>query len=124
MATVIWKGGASTVAQVQTDEFTGTTWTGGATLTATFTDEGGSTQTVTLATTNVTEEVQRDLFLTVLQNDIQTLPLAITFTSSSTDTIVSTAKIAGVPFYLVISENDAAGGITEVNDGTGSSARS
>ena len=32
MATIVWKGGASTVAQVQTDEFTGGTWNGGASL--------------------------------------------------------------------------------------------
>ena len=124
MATIVWKGGATTVAQVQTDEFTGTTFTGDGTLTATFTDEGGSTQTVTLSTTNVTEEVQRDLFLTTLQANTQSLPSAVTFTTSGTDIIVSTAKVPGIPFYLVIAETDTAGGITEVKDGTGASARS
>ena len=52
--------------------------------------------------------------------------LAITWTASGTDTILATAKIAGVPFVLAASEsaNDTNGTIVHTFDGSGSSVLS
>ena len=68
MTTFIYKGGASTVAGVNTTVFAGGTWTGNGTIRFRMTDEGGSNQDSSLSATNVTSEAQRDLMLTQLQN--------------------------------------------------------
>ena len=127
MADKLWVGGASTVAQVQTDVFAGGAWTGDGTILATMTSEDGtSTQTVSLATTAVSSEAQLDLFLSSLQGSSDTMFQAVTFSKSGADTILSTASVAGTPFYLAITEfsDDTTGTITEVKDGTGASVLS
>ena len=127
MADKLWVGGASTVAQVQTDVFAGGAWTGDGTILATMTSEDGSTtQVVSLNSTAVSSEAQLDLFLADLQGSSETMFQAVTFSKSGADTILSTAKVAGVPFYLAMTEfcDDTTGTITEVNDGTGASVLS
>ena len=54
MADGIWKGGAAIVTGVSETILTGANWSGYGNLTATLTDEAGSTQTSVLATTAVT----------------------------------------------------------------------
>jgi len=119
MATIIWKGGASTVAGVNTTVFAGGTWSGDGVIRFRMTDEAGNNQDSSLTTTIVTSEAQRDLMLTQLQAVTQSLFTAITWTASGTDTILATAKVPGIPFILVASESndDTNGTITHVSNG-------
>ena len=127
MADVIWKGGAAIVTGVSETILTGANWSGDGNLTATLTGEDGSTQTSVLATTAVTLQAQRDLFLTKLQGEVQTLFAAITWSSLSTTTILGTVKVPGVPITTVgstVVDTDTNGGITHNVNGTGNSVLS
>jgi len=124
MGDYIWRGGAAVVTGVSETIFAGANWTGDGALTCTMTAEDGTTQTSVLSTTAVTLEAQRDLFLTQLQGESQNLFAAVTWTSSSTTTILGTAKVPGVPFYSAVADTDTAGGITHNKDGTGNSVLS
>ena len=112
MATKIWLGGASTTAQVDTLTVGGTIENDDVFI-VTLTAEDGTTTSVTVDgpdhggnATSVTAALQSECAAS-------THPLfaAITWTNPTSTTVVATAKVAGVPFYLSVSTTEA-GGVT------------
>jgi len=111
MATKIWLGGASTTAQVDTLTVGGTVETDDVFI-VTLTAEDGTTTSITVDgpdhggnATSVTAALQSEC-------SASTHPLfaAITWTNPTSTTVVATAKVAGVPFYLSVSTTEAGGG--------------
>ena len=107
---IIWQGGASTTAQVNTGTFAGG-WATGTTATTTLTMENGSSTQTVVSTVGATETIEaaRDLHLAALQADTQSLFRRFTFAASSTDKIIYTTKAAyaGIPTAITASETAA-----------------
>lgn len=100
MATVVWKGGATAVTQVETFTLNNDFDDSETLVRMTMTDEAGDTATVDITPDGVDETVIASLWLTALQNSSNVLFAAVTWTSSL-GVVTGTAKIAGVPFYAV-----------------------
>ena len=110
MAEYIWVGGAAVVTQV--DTFTvALTWAAADVLRITLTAEDATTQFVEATSTGTTEETDvRDVMLALLQADVQTLFVQVTWAGSGTLAITGTTKVPGVPVYSAVSSTTAGDG--------------
>lgn len=97
-----WNGGATAVAQVKTIQFT--TSTAADEVTVTMTAEDGSTQAVT----HTVVDSQVNHLAAAIQSACDSSALSlfnqVDFTVS-TDTVTVTAKVAGRPFYLEVTDD-------------------
>lgn len=109
MASVLWLGEASKVTQVDTGTIS-LTWAGTDTMTSTMTAEDGTTtQVVSTVVSSATLETCIDEHLSDLQGSSLSMFKAVAFTKGSTTTIVCTARAAGVPFNLTMTETMGGG---------------
>ena len=111
---IIWQGGASTTAQVDTVQLWTGTWTGDGNITTTITlEDGTNTQTVVTATTNADQTAQRDAHLAALQASGQSMFQRCTWASSGADSFTMTVKaaFAGIPIKQATTDTDTAGSI-------------
>ena len=113
MATTLWQGGTTAVAQIETFALQNDFNNSETALTMTVTAEDGSTtQTVAIDPSGTDESAIAALWKTALDDSTQTLFTPITWTVS-TATVTGTAKIAGVPFYAASSVTGGAGTVTD-----------
>lgn len=112
MATEVWKGGASAVAQVTTftlnDDFNDSETD----ITITMTAEDGSTQTVSITPSGVDESVIATALQVALAASSDTLFLSVTWTVATT-VVTGTAVTAGIPFTAASAVTGGTGTITD-----------
>lgn len=117
MANFRWRGGAATQTQLNTITFSGGPWTGdGVGVTFTLTAEDGPTTEAQVVdvTAAWTDTQVRDAVLTAVQGATTPMFQRVTWASSGGAAITATAKTAGVPFYLGVTESDTAGAAANV----------
>ena len=113
MATTLWQGGTTAVAQVETFTLNNDFNDSETALTMTLTAEDGTTtQTVSIDPSGTDESTIAAAWETALGNSTETLFTPVTW-SVSTNVVTGTAKIAGKPFYAASSVTGGAGTVTD-----------
>jgi hypothetical protein len=116
-----WVGKASRTAEKDEAVFTGT-WANAETVTFQLRDEGnGLHSVVTALSTPTSPDNAADQVLAQLNASGDAEFLQVTWAKGGTDKIHGTAKTAGVPFHLTISETSTSGSITHNKGGAGGS---
>ena len=121
MGQVLWEGGATAVAQVDTVTLNNDTDDNETFLTVTMTAEDASTQTVVIVPSGTDETVIAAALHAALVASTDTLFAAVTWTVA-TSVITGTATVAGVPFTITsVAYTAGLGTATILSDGTGAS---
>ena len=121
MGQVLWEGGTTAVAQVDTVTLNNDTDDNETFLTVTMTAEDASTQTVVIVPSGMDETVIAAALHAALVASTDTLFAAVTWTVA-TSVITGTATVAGVPFTITsVAYTAGLGTATILSDGTGAS---